>query len=64
MLERASAFNEEHGTAKLSLYIPQRKGGTAVLERLQRLADRDDRSINYLVVEAILEYLDRREKRA
>jgi len=64
MPARARQFNEAHGTAKLSLYIPYRKGGTEVLNRLQHLAEEDDRSINYLVVEAILEYLERREQKS
>ncbi len=50
--------------AKLSLYVPPRKGGAAVLQRLQKLAERHDRSLNYMAVEAILQYLEREEKRA
>jgi len=33
------------------------------VERLIKLSDKIDRSINYLVVEAILEYLKREEKK-
>ncbi len=54
---------QSKGTAKLSLYVPPRKGGAKVLSRLHRLAERHDRSLNYLAVEAILQYLDREEKR-
>jgi predicted transcriptional regulator len=33
------------------------------VERLVKLGEKLDRSVNYLVVEAILQYLDREEKR-
>jgi len=33
------------------------------MERLAKLAERHDRSINYLIVEAILQYLDREESK-
>jgi predicted transcriptional regulator len=46
---------------KLSIYIPQSKMAQKPVQRLMKLADRKDRSINYLVVEAILEYLKREE---
>ena len=49
---------------KLSIYIPQRKMEERPVERLIKLGGRRDRSVNYLVVEAIIEYLDREEKRA
>ena len=48
---------------KLSIYIPEKKMKRNPVERLIKLADECDRSVNYLVVEAILEYLDREEKR-
>jgi len=50
-------------TAKLSLYIPPAKGGVEVLAKLRKLAKAKDRSVNYLVVEAILQYLKREEKK-
>jgi len=50
-------------TAKLSLYIPPSKGGSEVLNRLRKLAKAKDRSVNYLVVEAILQYLKREERK-
>jgi len=48
---------------KLSIYIPQRKMGEKPVERLMRLGQRRDRSVNYLVVEAIIQYLDREENK-
>jgi len=47
----------------LSIYIPKSKGGHRPVERLTKIAKEKDRSVNYLIVEAILQYLDREEKR-
>ena len=49
---------------KLSIYIPQKKMEERPVERLIRLGEKRDRSINYLVVDAILQYLEREEKKA
>ena len=49
---------------KLSIYIPQRKMAEKPVERLIKLGDKLDRSINYLVVEAIVQYLDREENKS
>jgi len=46
---------------KLSIYIPQKALGERPVERLSELGKSRDRSINYLVVEAILQYLKREE---
>jgi len=48
---------------KLSIYIPQKKMDEKPVERLMKLSERRDRSINYLVVDAILQYLDREESK-
>jgi predicted transcriptional regulator len=48
---------------KLSIYIPQKKMEEKPVERLIRLGNKKDRSINYMVVEAILGYLRREEKK-
>ena len=48
---------------KLSIYIPQDKLQEKPIERLMKLAKERDRSVNYLVVQAILEYLKREEKK-
>ena len=47
---------------KISIYVPQKKMAERPVERLMKLAEKKDRSVNYLVVEAILEYLKREEK--
>jgi len=46
---------------KLSIYIPQSKMAERPVERLIKLSEKKDRSVNYLVVEAILQYLDSEE---
>jgi predicted transcriptional regulator len=48
---------------KISIYVPKSKLVERPVERLIKLADAKDRSVNYLVVEAILQYLAREEKR-
>lgn len=44
---------------QLSVYIPESKKDKKLVERLEKLADERDRSVNYLVVQAIIEYLKR-----
>lgn len=48
---------------KLSIYIPHDKLQQRPIERLQEIAEKHDRSLNYMVVQAILEYLEREEKK-
>jgi hypothetical protein len=48
---------------KMSIYIPQSKQDQKPVERLIQLGERRDRSVNYLVVDAILKYLNREEKK-
>ncbi len=48
---------------KLSIYIPQEKMKEKPVERLMKLGKERDRSVNYLVVQALLEYLDQEEKK-
>lgn len=48
---------------KISIYVPKNKMELRPVERLMKLAEKKDRSVNYLVVEAIVEYLEREEKR-
>lgn len=45
----------------LSVYIPKAKTQLALVERLEKLGRKKDRSINYLIVEAIRQYLDKEE---
>lgn len=48
---------------KLSIYVPQDKREQQPIERLTKLAKKRDRSVNYLVVQAILDYVEREEKK-
>ena len=48
---------------KISIYVPQPKIAEKPVRRLIKLGEKKDRSVNYLVVEAILEYLKREEKK-
>ncbi len=48
---------------KMSIYVPQSKLDLEPVERLIKLGEMRDRSVNYLVVEAILQYLDREERK-
>lgn len=48
---------------KISIYVPKSRIDQQPVERLLKLAETKDRSVNYLVVEAILEFLKREEKR-
>lgn len=49
---------------KLSIYIPQKKMEERPVERLIQLGEKRDRSINYLVVDAIIQYLTREENKS
>jgi len=46
----------------ISVYISKTKAQQQPMERLAKLAKEKDRSVNYLIVEAILDFLDREEK--
>ncbi len=48
---------------KLSIYIPQEKLKEKPIERLMKLAKERDRSVNYLVVQAIMKFLAREERK-
>lgn len=50
-------------TDRLSIYIPMSKRDHKPVERLIRLGKKRKRSVNFLVVEAILQLLDSEEKR-
>ena len=48
---------------KLSIYVPQDKRERQPIERLVKLAKQRNRSVNYLVVDAIIRYVEREEKK-
>ena len=45
----------------LSVYVPYAQEDKHLVERLDQLSKKRDRSINYLVVKAIAQFLDREE---
>ncbi|MFB6285184.1 MAG: CopG family ribbon-helix-helix protein [Candidatus Bipolaricaulia bacterium] len=45
----------------ITIYFPQKYQNEDVLQRLQKLARDKDRSVNYLAVQAIEEYLEDQE---
>jgi len=47
---------------KLAICIPATKIAQQPVRRLIKFGKKRDRSVNYVVVEAILQYLDREEK--
>ncbi|MBN1859604.1 hypothetical protein JW848_10460 [Candidatus Bipolaricaulota bacterium] len=55
-------MTRKHVMDKLAVYIPKNKIDEQPVERLMRLSEKHDRSVNYLVVEAILEYLEQEEE--
>ena len=48
---------------KLSIYVPKTRLEERPVERLLELAEKKDRSVNYLVVEAIVQHLKQDEKK-
>jgi len=48
---------------RMSISIPRGKLERQPIERLVRLGEQRDRSLNYLVVEAIFDYLEREESK-
>lgn len=47
----------------LSVFIPKKRVHEELVERLTALGKERERSINYLVVQAISEFLDREDKK-
>lgn len=46
---------------KLTIYIPKAKRERDPVDRLNKLAKQKDRSVNYLVVKALEEFVEREE---
>ncbi len=47
----------------LSVFIPQKKVHLNLIQRLTDLGKKRDRSVNYLVIQGIAEFLEREEKK-
>ena len=48
---------------KLSVFIPRSKLEERPIERLTKLSEKRDRSVSYLAIEAIFDYLKREESK-
>lgn len=46
---------------KISIYISQARQEEQIVERLIKLGAKRDRSVNYMVVESLVQYLKREE---
>jgi len=51
------------GRERLSIYISREKLAVRPVERLMKMSKERDRSVNHLVVKAILEFLEREDKK-
>lgn len=63
ILSRLIVQKEGAGLNKLTIYIPQDKRESEPLERLNKLAKDSNRSLNYLIVQALVEFVDREEQK-
>lgn len=50
-------------TNKISVYLPEDKIEKKLVERLLAIGVKEERSVNYLVIRAITQFLEREEKR-
>lgn len=48
---------------RISIYVPKGKQVEKPLQRLSKLGQERDRSMNYMIVEAILDYVGREERK-
>ncbi len=48
---------------RISIYVPQRAQKDNPLKRLHAIAKKRDRTLNYMVIQAILDYVNREEKK-
>lgn len=53
----------EQDFTRISIYVPKSKQGEKPLQRLYKLGQERDRSLNYMIVEAVLDYVKREESR-
>ena len=55
--------NQGTDFTRISIYVPKGKQGEKPLERLHKLGQKRDRSLNYMIVQAVLDYVNRQEKK-
>jgi predicted transcriptional regulator len=49
---------------RISIYVPQKVQQENPLKRLYAIAQKRDRTLNYMVIQAILDYVEREERKA
>lgn len=54
---------DEQDFTRISIYVPKEKHKEKPLERLYKLGQERDRSLNYMIVQAVLEYVKREERK-
>ena len=50
-------------TNKISVYLPEDKMEKKLVQRLLAIGAKEERSVNYLVIKAIEQFLEREEKK-
>ena len=50
-------------TSNFTIYVPKARVEEKLIEQMQALAKKRDRSLSYVVIEAIEQYLQRGEKK-
>ena len=48
---------------RISIYVPQKNQKDNPLKRLHAIAKKQDRTLNYMVIQAILDFVNREEKK-
>jgi len=48
---------------RISIYIPNRFQSENPLKRLYKLGRKDDRTLNYMIVKAVTDYVEREERK-
>ena len=49
---------------RISIYVPQKTQKENPIKRLHAIAKKRDRTLNYMVIQAILDYVNREEKKS
>lgn len=48
---------------RISIYVPKDKQKEKPLERLFKMGQKQDRSLNYMIIQAVQDYVEREEKK-
>ena len=61
-LDRSAAKGAALNTSNFTIYVPRAKTEDKLMEKMAALAKKRDRSLSYVVIEAIEQYLSREGK--